>query len=472
MISRFNKSIAVALSIVLFFGNISFADNDGETNKEKKYYYHDVYNTGKDNGYSGYHEIDDDDMHYGWELGKFQLSGFVDKTVDDNGNIIFFKNYDTKMSLDFILEQNIEELNGNDSMFICNDKNGYDEEFNIPKGDIEHGCLIVTKTDHENITTRPIFYGDYLVGVEKDMSTDILLLEEGDYTVVLDYEIRHDRVHVPVVGWDIAPEYANYRIKFSFSVRNSNCMVFIRDAETKSELPEKAIAENGFFLDLANSHYLSIFIIRKQIAANGYSLVEDTRFNAMISEGTIIDKEGLYEITVKNPANNLETQKRVYVGKDPIMKAYIVSGYSLEEIQEFISNGATINEAGEIIMPLPTATPSPEPTPEPTESPTPSPVPTNTPTMEPTQPAQSESQINTSIPAQQDAGGIDIQMLVVTISVFLVFVIGFILMRLRRNRRMIEDEERQKLIEQNGQENNDDHQESKDMIASDEEKKE
>ena len=382
MKKRIENLILMLLATMLLFENARFGvvavDNDEDDNK---YYYSDVYNTGKDNGYSGYHEIDDDDLHYGWELGKFEISGFVGKKVDANGNMIFFKNYDTKIALDFILEQDIDELNNDDSMYICNDKNGYDEEFNVAKGDVEHGCLIVSKTDYQNITKRPILYGDYLVGVTQGQNTRVTLLEEGDYTVVLDYEIRHDRLHIPLVNVDTAPEYSNYKIKFSFSVRNSNCMVFVRDAVTQSELPEKAITENGFYLDLANSHYLNIYVKRSTIASNGHGLTEDTRFNGIISEGTAITTEGLYEITVKNTASEIETYKTVYVGDDPVLKAYVVTGYSLDDIYRFIEEGAEIDEEGKIIMPLPTATPSPSP--EPTPTLTPSPVPTVSPTPSP-----------------------------------------------------------------------------------------
>lgn len=433
------KAFLLSLIMLMSFCPKIHADNDdssagSDDENTNKYYYHDVYNAGKDSGYSKYYEIDDDDMHYGWKLGKFEVSGFVGNVKDKSTGIYtFFKNYNSKMQLDFILEQDINALNGDDSMYVCEDKNGYDEEFNVPKGDIEHGCLIVSKVDYQNNVTQPIFYGDYLVGVEKDQNTAITLLEEGDYTVVLDYEIRHDRLHIPLINVDTVPEYGNYRIKFSFSVRNSNCMVFIRDAVTNSDLPDKAIAENGFYVDLANSHYLNIYVKRSTIAANGYSLTEDTRFNAMISEGTIIDKDGLYEITVKNESAKNETVKKVYVGKDPIMKAYIVTGYSLEEIHDFLQNGAIITDTGEIVMPLPTATPTPtpEPTVTPTETPTPSPIPTATPTSEAVDPSQSEQTNLTIPPTQTDTNNLDRKLVGICAISFVVVLGGLVLIVLR-----------------------------------------
>jgi len=365
MRNRIIKSITIVFFIVLFLSSICYADNDTDdqsSGQPQSHYFSDVYNTGEGNGYSGYREIDENDIHYGWILGEFKLSNYVDKKTDANGNMVFFKNYDSMIQLDFILEQDIEALNGNYLMHICDDQNGYDEEFNVSQGGIGYGCLIVSKVDHENNTSVPVLYSNFLTGVKADIETNITFLEEGDYTVVLDYEINNFRVNIPLINPDSEDQYSNYRMKFSFSIRNSNCTFFLRDKDTGSDLPEKAIAPNGFIIELANSHYLKIYVKRSELAADGYSLTEDTSYNTMKSNGEEITEEGLYEITIENPDANLKEERIVYVGSNPILKAYIVTGYSLEEIHKLIEDGAIITVTGEIITPVPTETPTPEPT--------------------------------------------------------------------------------------------------------------
>lgn len=96
-------------------------------------YWDDVVNTGKDNGYSKSNIIENGDPHYGWKLGKFALSGFSSKRKDDNGNYVLLKNVGDDITLYFILEQNIDKLDGNENLKINEDTNGYDNYFGIKK---------------------------------------------------------------------------------------------------------------------------------------------------------------------------------------------------------------------------------------------------------------------------------------------------------------------------------------------------
>lgn len=42
-------------------------------------------------GYYGEKTIEKNDPHYGWDLGNFFVSGYTDKRVNDNGNVVFLK---------------------------------------------------------------------------------------------------------------------------------------------------------------------------------------------------------------------------------------------------------------------------------------------------------------------------------------------------------------------------------------------
>ena len=69
--------------------------------------------------------------------------------------------------------------------------------------------------------------------------TRVQLFEEGDYEVTLDYEIKKGGV---------LPSYYNYKISFSFSIRNGNCMVYPFELTDEgfigSELYDNALTPN------------------------------------------------------------------------------------------------------------------------------------------------------------------------------------------------------------------------------------
>ena len=67
-------------------------------------------NTGKDNGYSGENVIGIKDPHYGWEIGRFYVSGYTRETKDDSGNPVFLKNVGDQVTLWFNLGQDIDNF--------------------------------------------------------------------------------------------------------------------------------------------------------------------------------------------------------------------------------------------------------------------------------------------------------------------------------------------------------------------------
>lgn len=305
-----------------------------------------VVNTGLDNGYLESEPVRHDDSHFGWSLGSFYVSGFTRRTTVGGRNI-FLKNVGDAVTLGFRLDQDIDQLNGDGGLRIADDENGYNEKMSVSQTDFGRGTLIVRKTDYQNHIEEPQIYTNYLQGVEIDALTQIDLLEEGDYEVILNYETRSDQN--VYFGLSVLPHFENYSLEFSFSIRNGNCMVYPFDAVTGSELSNASFTENGFYLDLAKSRYLEINVKREVLSETGVELVSDMRFNRPAQDGEEYTEEGVYTIEVANPATGQSTTKTIYVGANPLLKSHAVTGRSIEEILMMVNDGASIAEDGTIL---------------------------------------------------------------------------------------------------------------------------
>lgn len=310
---------------------------------QPRYYMGEAINTGTDNGFSGAHKIDSRDPHFGWTLGSFFVSGYTSVQQDESGDPIFIKTLGDQVELWFQLEQDIDCLNGNDALSISEDKNGFDETFGISKTNFGRGAMVTRHRDYRNAIGTPQLYTDYLSGiVASGANTTVQLFEEGDYEVALNYEIKDQSI--PLLN-----RFSDYRIHFKFSVRNGNCMVYPFDIATGAELTNTAIAENGFYLDLARSRYLDINVKREVLAEGAVGLTEDVRFNRPARDGDQYTDEGIYTITVSNRYTGQQTAKQIYVGTNKILMAHMVTGLSVEEIRDQIARGAQIAEDGTII---------------------------------------------------------------------------------------------------------------------------
>ena len=295
--------------------------------------------------YSGEEEIESNDLHYGWELGQFFVNGYTQKERDENGDPVFLKNPGDVVTLWFNLEQDIDALNGDKDISIAFDEEGSDQYFQMQNTVFGRGMLIIRQTDYENVKHEPVLYYDYLeANTSFGADTRVNLFEEGDYEVALDYEVKKN-------GFAFLGSTEHYRNFFKFSVRNANCMVYPFDVKTGAELTNSSMTENGFYLDLARSRYLTIFIKKEVWTEGADGLTQDTRFNTIAKDGDRYTDEGIYTITVKNQYTNQETPKRIYVGKNPILKAYMTSNYSIQEIVQLVDAGATIYEDGTIELP-------------------------------------------------------------------------------------------------------------------------
>ena len=291
-------------------------------------------------GYFGEELIDKDDIHYGWDLGNFFVSGYTDEVKDNDGNMVFLKNVGDKVTLLFKLNQNIDKLNNDEDLSITADTEGYDQYFETPKMNFGRGVLIIRYTDYNNVKAEPTIYTNYLeANASVGADTKVQLFEEGDYEVALDYQVTSDKL-IDKIG--------HYRIFFKFSVRNGNCMVYPFDVKTGNELTNSSMTENGFRLDLAKSRYLKINLKRETLKDSADGLVEDTRFNGPAKDGAEYTDEGIYTITVSNEYTGQFTTKKIYVGTNNILRAYMTTGFSIEEINDLIEDGATISDDGTI----------------------------------------------------------------------------------------------------------------------------
>ena len=304
-------------------------------------------NTGNNNGYSGHEDIVMGDPHYNWELGDFLITGFTDKTKDeDTGNIVFLKNVGDEITLWFNLKQDINALNGNEDLIVCQD-DGYDQAFGTDKQDFGRGTILVRYTDYENKQGKPEIYTNYLeANASPGADTEVKLFEEGDYEVALDYEIE-ETTHNPFMPF----EYDDYRAYIKFSIRNGNCMVYPFDVKTGAELTHSSITENGFRLDLAKSRYLKLSIKKEVLSPGADGLIEDSRFNKVTRDGVEYTDEGIYTITVENKYTDLSTQKVIYVGTDKILKAVVANGFTVQQVNEQVKNGAEIADDGTLVFP-------------------------------------------------------------------------------------------------------------------------
>jgi hypothetical protein len=78
-------------------------------------------------------------------------------------------------------------------------------------------------------------------------------------------------------------------------------------------------------------------------------LSEDVRSNHLAKDGDKYTEEGIYTVTVTNQYTGKSTTKKLYVGDNNILKAYITTGLTINEIQDRIAMGATIDDNGNII---------------------------------------------------------------------------------------------------------------------------
>ena len=308
-----------------------------------------VVNIGKDNGYdlSMAKDMDKDDPHFHRSIGYFTVNGYTRETSDKDGTPVFLKTVGDEVILWFSLTEDINKLFGNKDLCISEDKNGYDKA--MVGGDqtnFKHGALLVKYTDEEGHSRDAVTYLDFLkANTMNGADTRIQLYEEGDYEVALDYEVCDSS--------SLLDSYKNYKIYFKFSIRNGNTMAFPRDSKTGSELKDGAWTADGFTIDLAESKYLTIDFIRKEVVQNADGTISTSvRDNKVGKEGSVYSKKGIYEITVKNQySDGKPTTVTIYVGNDKNILALAQNRMTVERLNELIREGYSVGDDGALVEP-------------------------------------------------------------------------------------------------------------------------
>ncbi len=347
-IEKKNRKNSISILLVMMFFIFPIKISADVLNE---YELGEVINAGEDTGFSQENEIDKDDFHFNWEIGHFSVKGYT-RAILDRDKPIFLKTVGDNVVLCFKLAQNIDALNGDETLVIADDVRGYDYQLLKDETSFGRGALIIRKIDaYTNKKGKSHLYNNYLAAVKVGADTEVEVCEEGDYEVALDYSVEKKKYAIPFTDKALYRPTSDYRIAFTFSIRNGNCMVFPFDVVTGEELTNKTITENGFYLDLAKSKYLEINIKKEMLFEGESGLTEDVRFNKPASDGEKYTDEGIYTIKVFNPYTKEETIKKICVGSNAILKAYVNTGYSISDIQALVNNGATIDELGNIAVP-------------------------------------------------------------------------------------------------------------------------
>lgn len=299
-----------------------------------------------DKGYAKAEEIafEKNDPQYieNERIGYFVLNGYSgNPDKNDEGNYVFTKNAGDDITLWFCLNKKVPsifDIKGDGKVSISDDKKAYDKDVQTEETDFHYGALFVKYTNTEG-TSRTVEYYDFLRSAASPAAdTRVRIYEEGNYEVTLDYEIKSG-----------LKKY-DYKMNFSFEIKNGNCMVFFRDKNTTSELANMALAKAGFTVDFAGSRNLNVTFQRSSIleGANG-ALAEDIKENKGVNDLDVFEREGIYKFTIQNKSTGQTVYKTLYVGNSKYLKALSRNVIDINALNSYILNGATITEDGEII---------------------------------------------------------------------------------------------------------------------------
>lgn len=276
------------------------------------------YDTGVDKGYSGT-KTEKKGLHKGWTLGKIFISDYTQRENWASDHPTFVKSLGNAVTLRFNLEQDIDCLNGDKKLTISSDTNGFDKKlmkdvsgFNEPFG---RGTLIIRHTNNHNESRVIGPYTDYLLAKgTTGANTKVVLEEEGEYEVALDYEVMKKGIKTSL---------GNYSIRFKFNIRNGDMAVHFLDIGNGSELLDKSITSDGFRIRVLSSSSLNISVHYYTIIteSSGYKRLNENA-PRIARDGQEYSREGIYVITVTDPRTNESMSKTIFVGDDDLRTQY------------------------------------------------------------------------------------------------------------------------------------------------------
>lgn len=344
-----NTEVKERVEVYQFYAYDPRVNRAENLNTRTAYEFSDVWRVDSQDGFKNPVLIKSDDPHIDWHVGRFYVSGYTDVRMD--GDVpVFLKVPDDRAALWFVLEQELDKCNGDTGIQVNSISSGSDIYFGTPTiANIGRGALIIRRTDKQNQKERQIYTNYLEASATVGANTRVDLFEEGDYEVALDYQLHYDK---PFVFGTTTEKTLTYRIFFKFKVRNGDISAFIRDVDTNKFITNANVAPHGFYIDVANSQYLTMTIKREVLSDSLDGLVEDTKLSEVAKEGRHYTDEGIYTVTIKNLATGDSVTKRVYVGDQDILLVHMKTGMTISEINERLAGGAHI-EDGQLIDPVP-----------------------------------------------------------------------------------------------------------------------
>ncbi|MDO4479024.1 MAG: hypothetical protein Q4B73_08335 [Lachnospiraceae bacterium] len=339
------------IEVYQFYAFDPSVDRTEELDKTNAYAFSDVYRADSPDGFElkeGTKKLlDSDDPHCDWNVGRFYISGYTGKNTEDSDCPVFFKTPGDKVALWFNLEQELDSCNKTADIQVYKTPSGSDIEFGTLRIDkFGRGALFVRKTDNLNNSERQIYTNYLEASATVGANTRVDLFEEGDYEISLDYQLHFDK---PFVFGLTTTKTLTYKMPFKFKVRNGDISAFIREVDTGAFISNANVAENGFYIDLANSKYLDLSIEREAYVDSLDGPVLDTKTSVVAKEFREYKDEGIYTVTVENKATGKTIEKKVYVGDEDVLKVHVATGMPLDEIKERMARGAVINDNGQLI---------------------------------------------------------------------------------------------------------------------------
>lgn len=258
--------------------------------------------TKENSGYYGNYDIEEEDPHFGWNIGSFSITDYTRTAKSSGGDPIFLVNDGGSVTLLFRLTQDIDELNNDSALSIHDDDTGYDEDFDVGPSDFGRGTLLIRRTDSESggssgsgntsggsndsgTQTRDDVTSEtlYLTNAEtraravtlntgqsgntmESSGQEGISFEETDSGVFLktnflesdarkdsdiivrtfsegDYEVSLDyeiKNRKKYLGFITIPDYSDYHVRFRFSVRNGEKLTPVSMAAPSEESGDSA----------------------------------------------------------------------------------------------------------------------------------------------------------------------------------------------------------------------------------------
>lgn len=314
--------LLTVVSILSVFVLPAFADEsvaDIPTETTNHFVFNEMKTAPDNTGYAAPCALGAGDPLLGVNVLDIEIGGFSATTLH-NGERVFLKTSPSVPTLSINVKADLNNLGGSGA-YVCADIATVASDFGY-RGRVGKGLLIVEHIDYTG--KKQTFATPDLFTVLNDNGDIIPAVfgAEGHYRIAVLFETER---YVKTVKEWVSPfkkkkkkifAYNNYVISAEFSILNGNAMVFAFDS-AGNEIYNGSVVSDGFFLDLAESHYLDLQIKKEVVRSSGFlGETTDTRFNTVGEDKRFYNQNGLYTITVTNPVTGATTTKKILVAGD------------------------------------------------------------------------------------------------------------------------------------------------------------